>query len=240
MQNSSPAPLLWLQNLGFSWPGQARELFFIPELKLSPAERLFLKGASGSGKTTLLNLVGGVLSPTRGEIQFLGRSFSQLSASAKDQLRADEMGFIFQLFNLLPFLTVEENILLSAQFSAERKSRATHSRSLKEEVRRLVEALGLNESDILERRADQLSVGQQQRVACARALLGRPKLLIADEPTSALDADTKEAFIQLLLSECEQSSTAVLFVSHDSSLAQHFDRKLEMADFLPDGSGGRA
>ena len=228
---SSVQELLSLKQVSFRWPRQSRDLFHIPEFSLKRGERVFLRGPSGSGKSTLLNLIGGVLPPTQGEIEFEGRSYSSLSSSQKDALRSDQMGFVFQMFNLIPFLTVAENISLPCRFSAARLKRATEQRSLGEEVERLLDSLALNEPGIAKRRADELSVGQQQRVACARALIGEPSLVIADEPTSALDSDTKEMFIRLLLSESQRCSAAVLFVSHDPSLASFFSRSLQMADF---------
>lgn len=222
--------LIELSNLGFAWPGQ-QELLDIPAFNLQRGESLFLKGPSGSGKTTLLGLLGGVQKPQRGSIQVLGQNLSQLSASARDRFRVDHTGYIFQQFNLLPFLTVRENVELPCHFSRLRRQRASQRHgSVAQAAATLLAHLGLDQPSLLQRRADELSIGQQQRVAAARALIGQPELVIADEPTSALDADAREAFLQLLFGECREAGASLLFVSHDQSLARLFDRSLSLAD----------
>ena len=223
------AALLTLSDLGFAWPGHA-ELLDIPAFHLAAGETLFLKGPSGSGKTTLLGLLGGVQKPNRGSIALLGQDLTQLSAGARDHFRVDHTGYIFQQFNLLPFLSVRENVELPCHFSKLRASRAKQRHgSVSQAADALLAHLGLKH-DLLERRADALSIGQQQRVAAARALIGQPELVIADEPTSALDADAREAFLQLLFAECRAAGSSLLFVSHDQSLAPLFDRHLSLAE----------
>ena len=222
--------LIELSDLGFAWPGQA-ELLDIPAFTLQRGESLFLKGPSGSGKTTLLGLLGGVQKPQRGQIQVLGQNLSQLSAGARDRFRVDHTGYIFQQFNLLPFLSVRENVQLPCHFSRLRAQRARQRHgSVDQATVILLAHLGLDQPDLLERRADVLSIGQQQRVAAARALIGQPELVIADEPTSALDADARAAFLQLLFAECREAGSSLLFVSHDQSLAPRFDRSLSLAE----------
>ena len=222
--------LIELSDLGFAWPGQA-ELLDIPAFTLQRGESLFLKGPSGSGKTTLLGLLGGVQKPQRGHIQVLGQNLSQLSAAARDRFRVDHTGYIFQQFNLLPFLSVRENVQLPCHFSRLRAQRARQRHgSVDQATVILLAHLGLDQPDLLERRADALSIGQQQRVAAARALIGQPELVIADEPTSALDADARAAFLQLLFAECREAGSSLLFVSHDQSLAPRFDRSLSLAE----------
>lgn len=222
--------LIELSDLGFAWPGQA-ELLDIPAFTLQRGESLFLKGPSGSGKTTLLGLLGGVQKPQRGQIQVLGQNLSQLSAGARDRFRVDHTGYIFQQFNLLPFLSVRENVQLPCHFSRLRAQRARQRHgSVDQATAILLAHLGLDQPDLLERRADALSTGQQQRVAAARALIGQPELVIADEPTSALDADARAAFLQLLFAECREAGSSLLFVSHDQSLAPRFDRSLSLAE----------
>ena len=221
--------LIELQGLGFAWPNHL-ELLDIPEFHLQRGESLFLKGPSGSGKTTLLGLLGGVQKPNRGTIRLLGQELTLLSASARDRFRVDHTGYIFQQFNLLPFLSVRENVELPCHFSRLRAERARQRHgSVDQAAATLLRHLGLKE-DLLQRRADALSIGQQQRVAAARALIGQPELVIADEPTSALDADAREAFLQLLFAECREAGASLLFVSHDQSLAPLFDRSLSLAD----------
>ncbi|WXL26521.1 ABC transporter ATP-binding protein [Ectopseudomonas mendocina] len=222
--------LIHLSELGFAWPGQP-ELLDIPEFTLHKGESLFLKGPSGSGKTTLLGLLGGVQKPGRGSIRLLDQELSTLPASRRDRFRVDHIGYIFQQFNLLPFLSVQENIELPCHFSKARAERARQRYgSVHEACKALLEHLGLNRSELLQRKAGELSIGQQQRVAAARALIGQPELVIADEPTSALDADTREAFINLLFAECRNAGSSLLFVSHDQSLAPLFDRNVSLAE----------
>ncbi|MFQ6574978.1 ABC transporter ATP-binding protein [Pseudomonas sp. UM16] len=222
--------LIELTDLGFAWPGQA-PLLEIPALRLEAGESLFLKGPSGSGKTTLLGLLGGVQKPDRGSIRLLGQDLSELKQGARDRFRVDHTGYIFQQFNLLPFLSVRENVELPCRFSRSRAQRATQRHgSINQAAASLLAHLGLKDPNLLARRADSLSIGQQQRVAAARALIGQPELVIADEPTSALDADTREAFIQLLFAECRAAGSSLLFVSHDQSLAPLFDRQLSLAE----------
>lgn len=222
--------LIQLSDLGFAWPGHA-ELLDIPGFTLERGEALFLKGPSGSGKTTLLGLLGGVQKPNRGSIRLLGQDLSTLSAGARDRFRVDHTGYIFQQFNLLPFLSVRENVELPCHFSKLRASRAIQRHgSVDNAAASLLAHLGLQDTGLLERRADELSIGQQQRVAAARALIGQPELVIADEPTSALDADAREAFLELLFAECRAAGSSLLFVSHDQSLARLFDRSLSLAE----------
>lgn len=222
--------LIELSDLGFSWPGHA-QLLDIPVFRLEPGETLFLKGPSGSGKTTLLGLLGGVQKPNRGSIRLLGQELSELSSGERDRFRVDHTGYIFQQFNLLPFLSVRENVELPCHFSRVRAARAMKRHgSVEKAAITLLAHLGLKDADMLGRRADSLSIGQQQRVAAARALIGQPELVIADEPTSALDTDAREAFIKLLFAECRDAGSSLLFVSHDQSLAPLFDRSLSLSE----------
>ena len=222
--------LIELSDLSFSWPGHP-VLLDIPAFRLEPCETLFLKGPSGSGKTTLLGLLGGVQKANSGTIRLLGQELGELGSGARDRFRVDHTGYIFQQFNLLPFLSVRENVELPCHFSRLRASRAVQRHgSVDNAAQTLLTHLGLKDPALLERRADSLSIGQQQRVAAARALIGQPELVIADEPTSALDADAREAFIQLLFAECREAGASLLFVSHDQSLAPLFDRNLSLSE----------
>ncbi|MBB3104626.1 ABC transporter ATP-binding protein [Azomonas macrocytogenes] len=221
--------LLELDGLGFAWPGQA-ELLDIPEFRLVRGETLFLRGPSGSGKTTLLGLLGGVQRASRGRVRLLEEDLGRLSSGARDRFRANHIGYIFQQFNLLPFLSVRENVELPCRFSRLRAAHACQRHgSVEKAAVTLLEHLGLS-AELQGRRADSLSIGQQQRIAAARALIGQPELVIADEPTSALDADTREAFLQLLFGECRAAGASLLFVSHDQSLAPLFDRSLSLVE----------
>lgn len=230
-------PLLRCRGLRFSWPA-SRRVLIMDDLQVAAGERVFVCGPSGSGKSTLLGLITGVLTPSDGEVTLLGSSLSALSASARDRFRADHLGYIFQQFNLLPFLDPVDNVLLGCAWSKARTERAGGTRAaVRAEAIRLLDALGLD-SDVLTRtRTGDLSVGQQQRVAAARALIGGPSLLVADEPTSALDADNRDAFLHLLLAECTRHGTGVVFVSHDMSLARHFDRTVSLGSFASGPEG---
>ena len=220
--------MLALQHVRFNWPGQPC-LLDIPELQIAAGDKLFLQGASGSGKTTLLNLITGIQRPVAGSIEVLGEDIAQMSGGKADRFRADHMGLIFQQFNLLPYLTVTENILLPCGFSKRRRERLLQSAGDAEAgVQQLLEPLGM--AGLERRPVADLSIGQQQRVAAARALVGSPSLIIADEPTSALDADSRDGFIRLLTQQCENSNSSLLFVSHDLSLAKHFDRCISLSE----------
>ena len=217
-----------VQDLEFAWRGQGT-LLYIERFTIARGERVFLKGPSGSGKSTLLGLIGGVLIPQAGTVRVMDTALHELSASARDRFRGEHIGFIFQMFNLIPYLSVRENVLLPLRFSRARAARIGPADAGTEALR-LLTALGLAGNDLLDRPVTQLSIGQQQRVAAARALLGRPDILVADEPTSSLDADARTEFLKLLLSECRAFGTTLLFVSHDASLASLFDRALSLAD----------
>jgi putative ABC transport system ATP-binding protein len=220
--------LLRCRALRFSWPS-SDSVLAMDDFHVARGERMFLCGPSGSGKSTLLGLICGVLKPDAGEVMVLDTVLSALPPSARDRFRADHLGYIFQQFNLLPFLSPIDNVLLGCAWSKERTARAGATRdAVREEAVRLLDALGLAAGVLSRARTGDLSVGQQQRVAGARALIGGPSLLVADEPTSALDADTRDAFLSLLLAECSRRGTGVVFVSHDMSLAPHFDRTVQL------------
>lgn len=219
--------MLEINNLAFRWPKQTDWQIKIDHFAIQKGERVFLKGASGEGKSTLLGLISGINRAEQGEISLLNTPFSSLKGAQMDRFRADHIGYIFQQFNLLPYLSVLDNVLLPCQFSALRKARLT--RELTEEARYLLTSLGLPLTS-LDKPVSALSIGQQQRVAAARALIGRPEFLLADEPTSALDTDTREVFLNLLLDECDKAQVTMLFVSHDTSLQSLFDRTVFLND----------
>ncbi|EGF33724.1 ABC transporter-like protein [Oxalobacteraceae bacterium IMCC9480] len=220
------SPAIAIEDLVFRWhPDQP--CLDIARFDVAVGERLFLHGPSGCGKSTLLALLAGVLVPQRGRITVLGQPLTALSASARDRFRVDHIGFIFQQFNLLPYLSVLDNTLLPCRFSQRRRTRASaDSGSAPDEARRLLNRVGLG-ADVLTRPAALLSVGQQQRVAAARALIGTPDLIIADEPTSSLDAARQQDFLALL-QDCAAASSTLVVVSHDARLAPHFSRTLAL------------
>src|SRR5688572_13552064 len=156
----------------------------------------------------------------------MGREWSSMSGARRDACRGDHIGYVFQQFNLLPYLSVVDNALLGCRFSQRRAQRAGDPRR---EAERLLERAGL-ESTLWTRKATELSVGQQQRVAAVRALLGRPELVIADEPTSALDEELRDAFMRVLVEDCAEAGSALLFVSHDPRLAAGFERVVDIRE----------
>lgn len=224
------AEIIRVEKVSFSWPA-GPEVLRIDDLTIAAGEKVFLGGPSGSGKSTLLGLLGGVLRPQTGTIRVLGEDLVHMSNAERDRFRAEHVGLIFQMFNLLPFLSVEENITLACRFSDRRRAAAgLHGADVAAEAHRLLRQLGLDDAEMCRRPVEKLSVGQQQRVAAARALIGRPEIVIADEPTSALDADAQAAFLDLLLQQCEAHGTTLIFVSHDMSFAPRFDRVLALGD----------
>ncbi|MDX3774347.1 ABC transporter ATP-binding protein [Chromatiaceae bacterium AAb-1] len=213
-------PAIELKNVVFYYQPGGWQLE-IAALQLEAGQHLFIQGASGSGKTTLLNLLAGVSVVKQGELWINGQPLHQLSAGKRDRLRAEDIGVVFQQLNLIPYLSVLDNVLLSAHFAGQRGI------SVRARAEELLTRLGLTKV-LWQQRASQLSIGQQQRVAIARALLTQPALLIADEPTSALDADNRDAFMQVLLSEADLCGTTVIFVSHDRALRHYFSSQLNM------------
>ena len=215
------------RSLRFSYQ-PATSVIAIDSLDIALGARVFVEGASGSGKSTLLGLIGGILVADGGELTVLDQDLGALSAAERDRFRADNIGFIFQLFNLLPYLSLLDNVLLPCRFSPLRARHAgSNPEQRRDEARRLLTRLGL-ETALHERDVTDLSIGQQQRVAAARALIGRPALLIADEPTSALDAKARHRFVELVIEECDRHGTTLIFVSHDPTLAGAFDRSLAL------------
>ncbi|MEK6707938.1 MAG: ATP-binding cassette domain-containing protein [Pseudomonadota bacterium] len=219
-----------IQNLIFQWPGRQGFRLSIPKFQVERGERVFLQGASGSGKSTLLSLLGGVLVPQHGQLQVLDTDLTALTSSTRDRFRVDHVGLLFQQFNLVPYLSVRENVLLPCRFSQRRRERALEAAdTLEQSADRLLSQLGLDLT-LARQPVTALSVGQQQRVAAARALMGHPELIIADEPTSALDADRQAEFLDVLLGRCNDEDVTLIFVSHDQRLAQHFNRSVNLSE----------
>ncbi|MCX8278893.1 ATP-binding cassette domain-containing protein [Phyllobacterium sp. 0TCS1.6C] len=229
-----------LRGVEFKW--NAREAFglSISEFQVLRGERLLLLGASGSGKSTLLSLLTGIALAQAGNVETLGQRLDELGSSERDRFRAEHFGIIFQMFNLLPYGAVIDNVLLPLSFAPQRRARATAAGGSDSEARRLLSALGLP-ADIGRQTASTLSVGQQQRVATARALIGSPEIIVADEPTSALDDDRQQDFLDLLFRQIDATNATLIMVSHDRRLAQHFTRVVEVNDILrASKSGARA
>jgi len=222
--------VLDISGLEFQWSNES-PIMHVDRLTILSGERVFLKGASGSGKSTLLSLIGGVTVASKGRLAVLGQDLMAMSAKQRDRFRVDHLGLIFQQFNLIPYLTALENVLLTGSFSKQR-------RLSPEEAFTLLEELGID-SQLAEKQVTQLSIGQQQRVAAARALAGKPKLIIADEPTSALDEETRDGYLDLLFHQCQSHGATLIFVSHDRTLAPMFDREIHISDAVT-WSGGAA
>ncbi len=223
---SDTASVLQLDDVRYRWPGRASFGLHVPDLSLAQAETILLLGESGSGKSTLLSLICGTIIADTGRISVSGTDIAALSAGQRDRFRAEQIGLIFQQFNLLPFANVQDNILLPLKFAPERRNRVTDPNT---QAAQLCNDLGLP-TGVMSAKAGTLSVGQQQRVAAARALIGMPPLIIADEPTSSLDAATQATFLDLLFAQSRAHGTTVLMVSHDARLSDQFDRVIHMAD----------
>lgn len=226
MSGNAPKPALEIDGLRYSWPGQ-HVLLSMETLTIAQGSKVLVQGPSGSGKTTFLSLVTGVLTPSAGSVCVLGHDLKMLTPSQRDALRRDTMGVIFQMFNLLPFLTVLENVLLPLQLSQKRRQSLAQGSTPTQEAHRLLDALGLS-SAVMARSTHQLSIGQQQRVAAARALIGNPSLIIADEPTSALDEGNQNEFLTLLIEQVHQTNATLIMVSHDSRIAERFDQVMTL------------
>ncbi len=221
-------PALALADVSFAWPGRGGFSIRCPSFRVERAGSVLLLGASGSGKSTLLSLICGIVIANRGTVTVGGTDLGTLRAGARDRFRAEQFGVIFQQFNLLPYARVADNILLPLRFAPARRSRAGEGEA---EAARLCAALGLPAA-VLGMSAGRLSVGQQQRVAVARALIGSPPLIIADEPTSALDAATQDTFLSLLFDQTAAAGSSLVMVSHDERLGRRFDRVIRIEDIV--------
>jgi len=228
-----------IEQLRFRWPNQQQDVLNIDAFTVPRGEHLFIQGASGSGKSTLLNLMAGVLTPQSGHIELLGQDICTLSNRQRDRFRADHLGIIFQQFNLLPYLNAMENIQLSLEVSRKPAIHKSPSYNQHAAILTMLKQLGLDEN-VAKQPASQLSIGQQQRVAVARALINQPEILIADEPTSALDSDTRDRFIEQLFKVAEESNTTIVFVSHDQNLSAHFSRHLHLSELNHASKGVQA
>ncbi len=214
-----------MKNLSFHY-GDGHPILELNDFEIKMQEKVFVYGPSGCGKSTLLGLIAGVFFPQKGTLKVLGFDFCASSRGKRDEIRGKEIGYIFQTFNLIPYLSCLENILLPCIITRQRKAKIT--KSLEQEAALLAEHLNL--TNVLQKKAYQLSVGQQQRVAAARALIGSPQLVIADEPTSSLDGKNTNEFIKLLLQEWEEKKFTLVFVSHDERLADEFNRSVSLPE----------
>lgn len=222
-------PAIAVSGIRFRWRADAPVVLDLDKLSVARGERVFVLGPSGSGKSTLLSLLAGVSIPTHGSVAVLGQDMATLNGAERDHFRGDHVGMIFQMFNLIPYLSVLENVTLPCRFSAVRRNRAIERGGTPAaEARRLLSHLDLDHDEFLTRPVTELSVGQQQRVAAARALIGAPQIVLADEPTSALDTDRRKRFLNLLFKECAAEDITLVFVSHDMTLKPLFDRAIAL------------
>jgi putative ABC transport system ATP-binding protein len=229
-QQAGQGHIVRISGVRFTWPGRHKFTLVIDDFSLKAGERLLLIGPSGSGKSTFLALLAGITAPNEGKIEVLGTDIARLAGAARDRFRAEHYGIIFQMFNLLPYGSVIDNVVLPLSFSRRRKMRAGAKGGTGAEAARLLEHLGIEESLIHNASASSLSVGQQQRVAAARALIGAPELIIADEPTSSLDRNRQQAFLDLLFADVAAAGATLIMVSHDESLAPSFSRVVHLQD----------
>ncbi len=220
--------IIKIESLNFYWSKKSNFKIFVPSLEIKKGEKVLLLGESGSGKTTLLSLICGFLNPLSGNISINGNTINKLSSKTKDEYRADNIGIIFQQFNLLPYANVVDNVLLPLYFSQARSKNIVNKRAAALE---LFKQLRLPD-DIAQYKASNLSVGQQQRVAVARALIGNPSLIIADEPTSSLDTNAQQLFLDLMFKQISENNSTLLMVSHDKSLSNRFDRQININEIL--------
>jgi len=220
-----------LRGVEFKWKARDTFALAIAEFRVFHGERLLLLGPSGSGKSTLLSLLTGIATAQVGIIEILGTALGGLGNSGRDRFRAEHFGIIFQMFNLLPYGAVLDNVLLPLSFAPSRRARAIAAGGPEVEAKRLLSALGLP-ADIGRRSAANLSVGQQQRVAAARALIGSPEIVVADEPTSALDDDRQQDFLDLLFDQIDATNATLIMVSHDHRLSRYFNRTLQLKDIV--------
>ena len=227
---SEPEPAVCLRNLHFAYTGDAQDFqLLIDHFEVPRGANVALVGPSGAGKSTLLGLICGVLQPDRGSVEVLGNHLDQMTDRQRDRFRADNLGIIFQQFNLLPYLPAIENVLLALEFSRHKRLPSDEKRAMAE---KLLESLDIDVGSLGRQKSAQLSVGQQQRVAAARAFVAEPKLIVADEPTSALDADRRTEFVDLLFEQSARTGATLIMVTHDASLAKQFDRTVKLQDIL--------
>jgi len=220
----STRPVLELVDVrkSFAMPGGERvDILDIPSFRLAAGEHCALEGHSGSGKSTLLNVVSGILRPDSGRVIVDSIDVTRLGEAQRDRVRADKLGLVFQQFNLLPGFTALENVLVAMSFGSGRPDRGRATR--------LLAAVGLG--DRLDHRPAALSVGQQQRVAVARALANRPRAVLADEPTASVDPAHQQQVIDLLRDTCTEQGVALLVVTHAADVAGQFPRRVRLEEF---------
>lgn len=215
---------LLLQNVRKSYPqpdGTRVDVLDVERFEMGDGEQVVLVGESGGGKTSLLNIIAGISLPDAGEVRVDGVEVTRLPEAARDRFRAQRIGYVFQTFNLLPAFSALENVLLGMSFSGRGASRARS--------KELLELVGLGHR--LRNRPSQLSVGEQQRVAVARALANSPTLMLADEPTANVDAANQDKVLELIRDACRRQNVALLLVTHSEHVAGQFERVEKLSEF---------
>lgn len=219
-------PALAIEDLHFRYGATGPWTVQVDGLTLQPGEQVLLTAPSGLGKSTLLNLIAGLLEPDRGSVAIDGQRIHDLAGHRRDRFRGNRIGMIFQTFNLLVGFTAKQNVLAALHFSS--VPRREHD----ERAATLLERLGIERADAL---VEELSVGQQQRVAVARAMACSPGLVLADEPTASLDPPTAEVAIDLIRSLCAEQGAALVCTSHDPAMATRFERRIDLAQLRSQG-----
>lgn len=233
----TPNPIAAVSGLRYSYPGRTDAALSLDRLEVRPGEALLLHGPSGCGKSTLLSLLAGILRAQAGAVRLLGVDWADIPAQGRDSRRADHIGYLFQQFNLLGWMSALDNVMLGCTFSRRRTAQArAHASDLRSAAASALELMQLPSARWSALGAH-LSVGEQQRVAAARALIGSPELVLADEPTSALDETLRDRFIQNLLEASALTGSALLVVSHDRALAEHFPSVLHWPDITDRAHG---
>lgn len=225
-----PEAALSIRGLEFRYPG-GDWVLDIPALKLDRAQQMLLSGGSGRGKSTLLQIISGLLDPDAGEVRVDGQAVHELRGARRDLFRGRKIGMIFQTFNLLHGFTAIENVMAAMMFSE------IPSREHRDRAAGLLNRLGIDRHDAL---PDRLSVGQQQRVAVARALACDPVLVLADEPTASLDPENATAAMDLIQEACREKGAALLCTSHDPAMQDRFERATSLADLSAGSAQGPA